>query len=312
MMRKPPSASSIVARADRAAESPRGARSGRCRPAPAERRLADVGRGDAEAARLRRSRTAPRRAPSRACRPPRRSSTPPTARAGLVGGAWASQVGSHSSRISASEGGWRKKCVSWTVRWSTSAPTPPPRGPVQQFLVVGGVVGMAGFAHAPPQPGHQERLALRRHGDAGPGLEQAHPAGTRRRPSGGWEAPLVDRLANGHRHALGPGPDASCPQPGSLKSATERRRSAASCARFPIDSAVWLAPMRGLGGDLLNDVHGGGDVGRRGGLLAGRLGDVLNQVGEVVRHLFDLAQRRPASSARRAPATTSAVVCSID
>ena len=31
-------------------------------------------------------------------------------------------------------------------------------------------------------------------------------------------------------------------QAGSLKSATERRRSAASCARFPIDSAVWFAP----------------------------------------------------------------------
>ena len=31
-------------------------------------------------------------------------------------------------------------------------------------------------------------------------------------------------------------------QAGSLKSATERRRSAASCARFPIDCAVWLAP----------------------------------------------------------------------
>ena len=32
------------------------------------------------------------------------------------------------------------------------------------------------------------------------------------------------------------------PQPGNLKSATERRRSAANCARLPIDSAVWLAP----------------------------------------------------------------------
>ncbi len=31
-------------------------------------------------------------------------------------------------------------------------------------------------------------------------------------------------------------------QPGSLKSATDRRRSDASCARLPIDSAVWLAP----------------------------------------------------------------------
>ncbi len=30
--------------------------------------------------------------------------------------------------------------------------------------------------------------------------------------------------------------------PGSLKSATERRRSLANCARLPIDSAVWLAP----------------------------------------------------------------------
>ncbi len=34
----------------------------------------------------------------------------------------------------------------------------------------------------------------------------------------------------------------SSDQAGSLKSATERRRSAASCARFPIDSAVWFAP----------------------------------------------------------------------
>ncbi len=34
----------------------------------------------------------------------------------------------------------------------------------------------------------------------------------------------------------------SCTQAGNLKSATERRRSAASCARLPIDSAVWLAP----------------------------------------------------------------------
>src|SRR3546814_2651325 len=40
------------------------------------------------------------------------------------------------------------------------------------------------------------------------------------------------------RHAL----DRPGAQAGSLKSATERRRSAASWARLPIDSAVWLAP----------------------------------------------------------------------
>ena len=34
----------------------------------------------------------------------------------------------------------------------------------------------------------------------------------------------------------------ACTQAGSLKSATERRRSAASWARMPTDSAVWLAP----------------------------------------------------------------------
>src|SRR5690606_19469619 len=36
--------------------------------------------------------------------------------------------------------------------------------------------------------------------------------------------------------------DGSRLQPGSLKSATERRRSRARWARLPIDSAVWLAP----------------------------------------------------------------------
>src|SRR5690606_21533707 len=47
---------------------------------------------------------------------------------------------------------------------------------------------------------------------------------------------------------------------------------------------------RGLRGDLLNHVHRRRDVGRGGRLLARGLGDVLNQVGEVVRHLLDLAQ----------------------
>src|SRR5690606_26315434 len=68
----------------------------------------------------------------------------------------------------------------------------------------------------------------------------------------------VDRVAH-HCHwssppAAGPGAGPAArrvlaairrsapPQAGSLKSATERRRSAASCARFPIDCAVWLAP----------------------------------------------------------------------
>src|SRR4249919_468046 len=60
-----------------------------------------------------------------------------------------------------------------------------------------------------------------------------------RRGCGGYGLP------NGNRTRCGGDvhPDDDLPaQAGSLKSATERRRSAASCARLPIDSAVWLAP----------------------------------------------------------------------
>ena len=68
---------------------------------------------------------------------------------------------------------------------------------------------------------------------------------------------VVDRVTQRHRHGASlPGHTLSLlhsmpmriisvpapAQTGSLKSATERRRSAASCARLPIDSAVWLAP----------------------------------------------------------------------
>src|SRR5690606_7462327 len=54
------------------------------------------------------------------------------------------------------------------------------------------------------------------------------------------ERGVIDRIAKRSRHraALSVPPG----QAGSLKSATERRRSAASWARVPIDCAVWLAP----------------------------------------------------------------------
>src|SRR4030095_2563058 len=101
-------------------------------------------------------------------------------------------------------------------------------------------------------------------------------------------------------------------QAGSLKSATERRRSAASCARLPIDCAVWLAPCEVCA--------------------------VIDWIVFIVWVMFDAAldccfaadempwmrpdrsddtfsispSAVPASSARRAPATTSEVVCSIE
>src|SRR5258708_17835157 len=45
-----------------------------------------------------------------------------------------------------------------------------------------------------------------------------------------------------HRLRLPSSPSRYRHHAGSLKSCTERRRSAASCARLLIDSAVWLAP----------------------------------------------------------------------
>ena len=57
------------------------------------------------------------------------------------------------------------------------------------------------------------------------------------------DAPLWPRARSGRAWWTGPFmPGLPFRQAGSLKSATERRRSAASCARLPIDSAVWLAP----------------------------------------------------------------------
>src|SRR5690606_39517109 len=53
-----------------------------------------------------------------------------------------------------------------------------------------------------------------------------------------WERPVPADCAADADHARSRAPG----QAGSLKSATERRRSAASWARLPIDSAVWLAP----------------------------------------------------------------------
>src|SRR5687768_11320551 len=104
----------------------------------------------------------------------------------------------------------------------------------------------------------------------------------------------------------------SFPQAGSLKSATERRRSAASCARFPIDSAVWLAPcevcavidwivfivavMLVAAADCCCEAL------EMPSISAARLVDTFSISPSAV----------PASSARRAPATTSEVVCSIE
>ncbi len=102
------------------------------------------------------------------------------------------------------------------------------------------------------------------------------------------------------------------PQPGSLKSATERRRSAASCARWPIESAVCLAPS-----EVCEVIW--------------RITPIVSVMSEaaadccwaapemfLMRSLRSLDTRSispsavPASSARRAPDTTSAVVCSIE
>src|SRR5690606_31849560 len=47
---------------------------------------------------------------------------------------------------------------------------------------------------------------------------------------------------------------------------------------------------RGLRGDLLNDVHGVGNVSSRGGLLPGCVGNVLNQRREALGYLLDLFQ----------------------
>src|SRR5690606_36104300 len=118
------------------------------------------------------------------------------------------------------------------------------------------------------------------------------------------ERGVVDRVAqSGHRSAL---------QAGSLKSATERRRSAASCARFPMDAAVWLAPcevcavidwmvfivsvMFEAAADCCCEAL------EMPSISAARLVDTFSISPSAV----------PASSARRAPATTSEVVCSME
>jgi len=64
-------------------------------------------------------------------------------------------------------------------------------------------------------------------------------------PACGDRRPLrleLERLSTRKRVELGGAVERNRAQPGSLKFATERRRSLASCARLPIDSAVWLAP----------------------------------------------------------------------
>ena len=68
-------------------------------------------------------------------------------------------------------------------------------------------------------------------------VERGHraPPGARPHPNSRWE--VVGIICKSLRRCL-----ATPGQAGSLKSATERRRSAASCARFPMDSAVWFAP----------------------------------------------------------------------
>src|SRR5207342_355568 len=95
---------------------------------------------------------------------------------------------------------------------------------------------------------------------------------------------------------------------GSLKSATERRRSAASCARFPIDSAVWLAPC-----EVCVVISWMTDM------VAVMLVAATDCCRAAVEMFWMRSARsvetvsispsaRPASSASRAPATTSAVV----
>src|SRR5690606_33414063 len=101
-------------------------------------------------------------------------------------------------------------------------------------------------------------------------------------------------------------------QAGSLKSATERRRSAASWARLPIDSAVWLAPCEvcavidWMVFIVLVMLVAAADCCCAAleipWMRSARLVDTFSISPSAV----------PASSASRAPATTSEVVCSIE
>ena len=107
-----------------------------------------------------------------------------------------------------------------------------------------------------------------------PRAPAAPAAGSRRArldPAQGGEVDVVFQLHRVFRRSALRCPDRLLTFPpayaGSLKSATDRRRSCASCARLPIDSAVWLAPTDVCVGDFLNHVHRRGDVRRRRGLL---------------------------------------------
>src|SRR5690606_7305269 len=102
------------------------------------------------------------------------------------------------------------------------------------------------------------------------------------------------------------------PQAGSLKSATERRRSAASWARLPIDSAVWLAPC-----EVCVVICW---IVFIAWVMLAAAPDCCCAADEMPWMRFDRSDDTfsispravTASSAQRAPATTSAVVCSIE
>src|SRR5690606_35682480 len=97
-------------------------------------------------------------------------------------------------------------------------------------------------------------------------------------------------------------------QAGSLKSATERRRLAASCARFPIDCAVWFAPCEVCAViDWIVFIVSVMLLAAADCCLAA-VEIPRIRLARLLETLSISPSAVPASSARRAPATTSEVV----